>query len=317
MNVVKGKIIASGKTKVLHEVLDRPDIAVIENKGDITAFDDPTFTKQFAAKARFATTTTSRVFELLQRSNIPVAFERQLSETEFLARALQMISLEVVARRYAVGSYLSRNPDLKKLEGEVPHSFYPLKVEAFLKTTGGKFTTIQGEVIDLGLDAKKGEEDPLILNPLESEWKLYHPKKPLTDPEADLKRTILASQVLAFPHHMQMIFNIAGATFLVIEDAMGRVKCYLIDYKVEFGYPYPLSYLETSREEPDSDAKPTIMTDPILGDVIDNDSWRLRTNEWLELSKQAFRDGEALSEVERKYGIVAEMVSRPEFMNLQ
>jgi phosphoribosylaminoimidazole-succinocarboxamide synthase len=295
MDVVKGDTIASGKTKDLLAVVDQPSLTVIRNKPDITAFDDPSFTKQFEAKARFATTTTCRVFELLQRSGIPVAYERQFSETEFLARRLQMIALEVVDRRYAVGSYLSRHPELARPKGETPFKFHPVLGEAFLKTTGGKVTTLSGGVIDFELDAKKGEEDPFIINPLDSVWKLFHPKKVGTDPEADLKKSIVASGVLKHSRHMQMILTIAAGAFVVLEGAFDHLGYKLIDWKIEFGY--------------------NANGDPVIGDVIDNDSWRLRTKDWEELSKQAFRDGEDLSEVERKYGVVADLVSRPEFLN--
>lgn len=293
MDIDRGGVVASGKTKDLLAVVGQPELLIVRNKPDITAFDDKTFTRQFDAKAKFATTTTCRVFELLQRAGIPVAYVGQLSDTEFLVRKLRMIPLEVVVRRYAVGSYLKRHPELGKPEGEVPHRFSPLLSEAFLKTTGGKLTTLSGEVIDLELDAKKGEEDPFIINPLESVWRLFHPKKVDTDPEADLQKCVEAFWVLMHSHHMQMALNMSAGAFTVLERPWEQFGCFLIDYKVELGYDKA--------------------GELFIGDVIDNDSWRLRTQEWQELSKQAFRDGEDLTEVERKYGIVAEMVSRPEF----
>ena len=48
----------------------------------------------------------------------------------------------------------------------------------------------------------------------------------------------------------------------------------------------------------------------VVSDVIDNDSWRLRDSDWNELSKEAFRLGEELSDVEKKYGLVAELVEK-------
>ena len=48
----------------------------------------------------------------------------------------------------------------------------------------------------------------------------------------------------------------------------------------------------------------------VIADVIDNDSGRLRDADWNELSKEAFRQGEELSEVERKYGLVADLVEK-------
>ncbi len=43
----------------------------------------------------------------------------------------------------------------------------------------------------------------------------------------------------------------------------------------------------------------------LVSDVIDNDSWRLRDADWKELSKEAFRQGETLDEVEKNYSYVA------------
>ncbi|MFW5702198.1 MAG: phosphoribosylaminoimidazolesuccinocarboxamide synthase, partial [Bacteroidota bacterium] len=171
----KGALIIEGKTKILFEAEGTNNLVVVENKADITKFDDPSQTKSFEKKAEYATTTTCRVFELLSKAGIPVAYREQVSPTEFVVEKCDMVALEVVARRYAVGSFLKRHPELKSPEEFQPHRFHRLVAEFFLKTSGGKVTTIDGNSIDLGLDAKKGEEDPFIVNPCEGEWELYHP----------------------------------------------------------------------------------------------------------------------------------------------
>lgn len=101
---MRQRLIAEGKTKRIWSHEDNPKMVVIESKSKITAFDDPSKTQEFEAKAKYATNTTCRVFELLKKAGIPVAFEKQLGETEFLAPRCTMIPLEVIARRYAVGS---------------------------------------------------------------------------------------------------------------------------------------------------------------------------------------------------------------------
>lgn len=190
MTYAKGNLICEGKTKKLWEVKGDPDLVIVENKEDITAFDDPKFTQRFETKAVYATTTTCRVFELLKACGIPVAYLEQLSPTEFLSPVCHMIPLEIVARRYAVGSYLSRNPQLRRQEGELPYRFHRMAVEFFLKTTKGELRDQNGQILVEGLDPEKGEEDPLIMDPECHDWRLFHSKKPIWEKEADLKKTI-------------------------------------------------------------------------------------------------------------------------------
>lgn len=117
-----GALVAEGKTKKIFEAIGESGRVVVEYKNDITAFDDPKFTKQFEKKAEYSNTINARVFEMLNRAGIPTAFVRQVSPTEFMAENCTMVPLEVVARRYAVGSYLKRHPEFTR-EGNVPHRF--------------------------------------------------------------------------------------------------------------------------------------------------------------------------------------------------
>jgi phosphoribosylaminoimidazole carboxylase/phosphoribosylaminoimidazole-succinocarboxamide synthase len=286
---VRGNLISEGKTKRIWEAVGgEGNLVVIENKSDITAFDDSKFTRQFASKADCVTATTCRVFELLETAGIPTAYVKQISSTEFVAKKCKMIPLEAVARRYAVGSYLKRNPQLTVSEGAHPFRFHRLVIEFFLKTTKGKLTGPDGEILVDGLDPKKGEEDPLILNPREDAWKLVHPKKPRWDPEAILNKTVLSSSVLG-KTALSPLEDYLYDTFLVLEGMFSLLGHHFIDLKLEFGITSDGQFC--------------------VADVVDNDSWRLRDIGWKELSKEAFRQGEELGEVERKYGVVTELVS--------
>ncbi|TAK95127.1 hypothetical protein EPO05_05025 [Patescibacteria group bacterium] len=289
MNYQKGAKLIEGKTKIVWKIKNNPGQVIIENKNDITAFDDPSFTKQFKTKAEYATTVTCRVFELLKKAGIPVAFEQQLSGNQFVAPSCQMIPLEIVPRRFAVGSFLKRHPELIKGEGETPERFHKLVVEFFLKTTKGGLVNHKGEKILSGLDAKKGEEDPFIVNPFEKEWKLFHSKKPGRDEAADLGKKLTVSKVLSgdSTQMMKEMEVLTRKVFLTLEGAWNTLGYRLIDMKIEFGV----------------DKKGKLM----VADVIDNDSWRLRDAAWQELSKEAFRQGEKLDEVEKKYGFVASL----------
>ncbi|MEA1926069.1 MAG: phosphoribosylaminoimidazolesuccinocarboxamide synthase, partial [Patescibacteria group bacterium] len=124
--VEKGAVLTEGKTKRLYEVKNDEHLLIVESKNDITKNDNPDETRLMDSKAELSTTTTSIVFELLKKAGIPVAYERQLSKTEFLAVNCKMIMLEIIIRRYAVGSYLDRYPNFGKEEGEVPYRFHRL-----------------------------------------------------------------------------------------------------------------------------------------------------------------------------------------------
>src|ERR1700687_5888672 len=270
-SIERGGLISEGKTKKIYAVVGDPKRAVIEYKNAITAFDDPSFTREFETKAKYSNTITSRVFELLNAAGVPTSYVEQLSETEFVAENCQMIPLEVVIRRYAGGSYLKRHPEFARPDGE-PHRFDPSVVEFFLKTTKGGLTDASGVLVE-GLDPQKGEEDPFIENPHDNEWKLAHPKKPDSDPESSLKRTIDGSRVLG------------GATIFEMESAITKTLLTLEAFFEKHDFKLVVFKLEFVTTQ---DGK------VVISDVIDNDSWRLRDQNWGDVSKQSFRNGEEL-----------------------
>jgi len=291
----KAEKLDEGKTKIIWVAQGYDDVVIVENKSYITALDDPKFTKQFEKKAIYATTTTCRVFELLKKTDIPVAYTEQFSPTEFVASKCKMIPLEVVARRYAVGSYLKRHPELERPKSEPPFRFHRLVTEFFLKTTKGqleasRLNTASRKVVVDGLHPEAGEEDPLIVNPQVVLWTLVHSKKPSWDPAAKLREGIDAETVIGDKSIREMD-ELVRSVFLILEGMWATFGCRLIDIKIEFGV--------------------TEYGKLVVADVIDSDSWRLRDARWKELSKEVFRQGgaEALGEVEKNYGLVAEFVS--------
>jgi len=284
----KGVKLFEGKTKIGWEVIGDLNLVIMESKDDITAHDDPRLTKQFITKARCATSTTCQMFELLATAGIPTAFERQLSETEFLAPKVTMLPLEVVARRLAVGSFVKRHPEMKRPDNE-PYRFGRLFTEFFLKTSSGKLI-IDGETLVEGLDPQAGQEDPLIANLSAGIWQLLHAKRPLGHPECDLGHTVSRNKVVKNPELIQQMDEILRKVFLVLEGSWSTLGLRLIDLKIEFGIT--------------KDGR------LVVADVIDNDSWRLRDQDWTELSKQRFRDGDELSVVEEVYQLVAQLAER-------
>jgi phosphoribosylaminoimidazole carboxylase/phosphoribosylaminoimidazole-succinocarboxamide synthase len=306
---VKGNQIGEGKTKILFEVVDHPELVWVENKADVTAHDDAAYTRRFDTKAVCATKTTAKIFELLNACDIPTAFVRQISDTEFIAKRCEMIPLEVVARRLAVGSFVQRRPDLKALAGAKPNRFHAVYREFFLKTTKGKLEK-GSQSKDLGLPqipakggGTKALDDPLIKDVWRSMWELMMPKQPVWEKGADLGISVASNEVLlsgvkidpksTSEEIIKKMDQINHKSFLLVEGAWATLGYVLVDWKIEFGW--------------------TMDGQLVIADVIDNDSWRLRDRDFQELSKQLHRDGQPLSEVEAKYGLVTEMVQQMRF----
>ena len=284
------RLLSEGKTKRIFADPD-PTFCIVENKADITAHDDPSFTRQFATKAISSTATTCRVFELLRDAWQHVAYLKQMSDTTFQAPLCRMIPLECVARRIAAGSYLKRNPHVA--DGT---RFHRLEVEFYLKTTQGSLRTYDGRILKLDLThIKAGGQSSIIDDPLidiydSGAWILRHPKLPRSQDGSLLGTTVQRSDVLPDRLIIAKIEEATRKAFLVLERAWGQLGHKLVDLKVEFGI----------------NAKGELL----LADVIDNDNWRLRTSDDKEVSKQLFRDGHPLAEVEEKYALVARLVER-------
>lgn len=314
--------IAFGKTKEIWAVEGHDDLVIMLSTDATTADNDPSKTQIMKSKGACSTTTTSRVFELLQQAGIPTAYVQQLSDTEILAKRCTMIPLEVIIRRYAVGSYLDRMPQFKK-EG-TPHRFHQLKFELFLKTSKGKsgnqdlrdclppdkeqlITYLDAAKTLSSLQKKNPElknlmevdlavlieevikiiDDPWIENPFDVEnWVLRHPKKPTWE-IAPLKK--FSAGFFTGIEGLNEIEKLTRKTFLLLEGAWNTLGYRLIDFKIEFG----------------TDAEGNLL----VADVIDNDSWRLRTDDWKELSKQNFRDGHPLKDVQENYVRVAQLTN--------
>lgn len=104
-----GDVIAEGKTKMIIE--DADGEVLILSKDDITAGDGAK-RDVLEDKAACSTRTTCNVFELLEGKRVKTHFVGRVDDVTFRARNVDMIPLELVARRIATGSYLKRNPDV-------------------------------------------------------------------------------------------------------------------------------------------------------------------------------------------------------------
>ena len=269
-----GTLVAEGKTKKIHQVPGSPDLVTILSKDDITAGDGAKH-DIIPQKGRLANETTCNVFRLLKACGLPVAFEEQDSADSFIAPGCTMLPYEVVVRREAHGSYLKRNPHLRR--GQLfPH----LIGELFLKT---KDRTWKGKPLVC--------DDPLLLYAREaSQIRLFHPAKQMQGQEPFL--VLNEHEVFGRDEEWKVLpemGRIARHAFLVLEKAWQLEGGTLVDLKVEFGFDRGGRLL--------------------LADVIDNDSWRV-LQDGFYIDKQVYRDGGALDDVAAKYRRVAEVTGR-------
>ncbi|HEX5774933.1 MAG TPA: phosphoribosylaminoimidazolesuccinocarboxamide synthase, partial [Candidatus Paceibacterota bacterium] len=155
-------LIAEGKTKILTQYQRLETQVVIGNKHVVTW--DDRYQEPMAGKGGWCTATTANVFTFLADRHVPVAFEGELSETEFLAPRCEMIPVEVVIRLGVEekSSLRKRNPDVP-----VGPLAEPL-VELFLKTSDKVF-----EGIELSTD------DPYIHEYDANGMRVHPPKQPI------------------------------------------------------------------------------------------------------------------------------------------
>lgn len=201
--------LAEGKTKIIWELPNNE--VIIESKDDITAGDGER-RDAIANKATLATQTTSNCFALLNRAGIPNHFVERESDTTFRAKRVDMIPIELVARRIAYGSYLKRNPEV---------------------TEGTKF----GEVALEFFAKDDANHDPLIMFDFENGVvRRYDPKKPIS-PESLLDETPLTESPFGVTEEQanRLLQNTID-TFEVLEAAWADQNVTMVDIKIECGF---------------------------------------------------------------------------------
>ena len=142
-DIVPGKKLAEGKTKVIYEAHD--DLAYMVHKDDITAGDGAK-RDVISGKGALSCRTTSAVFRYLRARGIHTHYVDEKDERTTLVLRAEMLPIEWVARRIAAGSYVRRTgvPEGTRLE--------PLVLELFLKDDARHDPQITGdEAVALGL----------------------------------------------------------------------------------------------------------------------------------------------------------------------
>jgi phosphoribosylaminoimidazole-succinocarboxamide synthase len=202
--------LAEGKTKIIWDIGNGE--VLVEGKDDITAGDGAKH-DLLRSKAVYSTTTTSNCFELLDYHGIPTHFRGRVDERTFRARNVEMIPLELVARRIATGSYLKRRPDVA--EGTI---FPDVMVEFFEKDDP--------------------RHDPLVVIDLVSHRLLrFEASKPLAEGfigEQPLSQSRFSG--LTGTTHFLMLVNITEYVFTTLEKAWAQQGVTLVDLKIECGW---------------------------------------------------------------------------------
>lgn len=261
-------VLAEGKTKIIEEAGNGE--VLVRSKDTITAGDGDRL-DVMEGKAAASTRTTANIFRLLTRNGISTHFVDGVDDVTFRARKVEMIPLELVARRRASGSFRDRFPQFA--EGQV---LAELVFEIFEKD-----------------DAR---HDPLLDFDFEGGvLRRYVPNsKAATAIGPDVSAgDLIAEEPLAAsrfaevtPDLVDRLRRLTAATFEVIEDAWKRHGGIYVDFKIECGF---------DRETGDL----------LVADVIDSDSGRLLFG-GVDMSKQSYRDGTtSLPEIKRKFDEVA------------
>lgn len=264
-----GNVLIEGKTKVIIDY-GRNEV-LVRNKDDITAGDGDK-RDLFEGKGAASTQTTCNIFRLLGKKDVPTHFVAQVDPITFRARRVDMIPLELIARRYATGSYRDRFPD-------TPDGFF--------------FENLVFEVFE----KDDPNHDPLLEFDFDNEiLRRFVPNNKAAKAigpnvkAGDLisKRRLADSGYASItPELLAQLRDITLRTFRVIEAAWKQHGGVYIDFKIECGIECETGKL-------------------LVADVIDSDSGRLRFGD-VDMSKQSYRDGATLPEVKKKFDEVARL----------
>jgi len=86
---------------------------LLESKDRITAGDGAK-SHELEGKAEISTSTTVKVFQLLNQVGLRTAYVKPASPKSFIAKKCEMIPIEWVTRRQATGSFLKRHPGMSQ-----------------------------------------------------------------------------------------------------------------------------------------------------------------------------------------------------------
>jgi phosphoribosylaminoimidazole-succinocarboxamide synthase len=261
-----------GKTKIITE--DGDGTVLIRSKDDITA-EDGARRDVIEGKAASSTTTTCNTFRLLNDNHVPTHFVEQLDAVTFRARNVEMIPLELVARRIATGSYLDRNAAI---------------------ASGTVFADLVFEVFE----KDDANHDPLL--EFDFEHDMLRRFVPNTKAALQLgdghAGDLISQEMLSHSRFatitselLEQLRGLTVLTFEIVEHAWATLGGTYYDFKIECGFDHETGAL-------------------LVADVIDSDSGRLRFGD-KDMSKQAYRDGsQSLPDIKKNFDEVAELTKQ-------
>ncbi len=263
--------IDEGKTKI---VIDAGDGTVlIRSKDDITAGDGEK-RDVIDGKGAASTTTTCNIFRLLGQHGVPTHFIEQVDAVTFRARRVEMIPLELVARRVATGGFLDRNADVA--DGTV---LADLVFEVFEKDDANHDPLLELDFADDVL--RRRVPNALAAVPLGLQAGDLVSEEPLSG----------SRHAMVTPELFTRLRDLTLRTFEIVEQAWAGLGGTYLDFKIECGVDPETGTL-------------------LVADVIDSDSGRLRFGD-KDMSKQAYRDGsQTLPAIKRSFDEVAALTEQ-------
>lgn len=218
-------------------------------------------------------TTEAAPLHCLGYMGVPTHFVEQLDAVTFRARKVEMIPLELVARRIATGSLLDRHADIA--DGTV---LADVVFEVFEKNDANHDPLLE---FDFAGDALRR----LVPNTKAALQLGVHAGDLISqEPLSPSRYATITSKVL------EQLRELTIRTFEIVEQAWAGLGGTYFDFKIECGV----------------DQTGTLL----VADVIDSDSGRLRFDD-KDMSKQAYRDGsQSLPDLKKNFDQVAELTKQ-------
>jgi phosphoribosylaminoimidazole-succinocarboxamide synthase len=261
-----------GKTKFIIDAGD--GTVLIKSKDDITAGDGAKH-DVIKGKAASSTTTTCNIFRLLNNHRVPTHFVEQVDAVTFRARRVEMIPLELVARRIATGSFVDRNADVP--DGTV---LAYLVFEVFEKDDANHDPLLE-------FDFERDVLRRVVANtPAALQIGAVHAGDVINEEALSRSRYAAVTSGL-----LEQLRDLTVRTFEIVEQAWAGLGGTYFDFKIECGFDHETGAL-------------------LVADVIDSDSGRLRFGD-KDMSKQAYRDGsQSLPDIKKNFDEVAELTKQ-------